>query len=154
MAETIEDIDFKVVEYDLAKFSYQDRIEVSQMEVTRSLAELDLKNNKVKYLPALDAFASLGALTATNTRGEVTDFDDKWLDYGFFGIRMRLPIFDGLRKSYLIQQNRIQLAQIDNAMRNLKYSIDLEQEQSKRDFANSLENIREQEENMQLALEV
>jgi outer membrane protein TolC len=154
LAETIEDIDFKVVEYDLANFSYKDRIEVSQLEVTRSLAELDLKNNKVKYLPALDAFAGLGALTATNTRGEVTDFDDKWLDYGFFGIRMRLPIFDGLRKSYLIQQNRIQLAQIDNQMRYLKYSIDLEQEQAKRDFANSLENLRAQEENMQLALEV
>ena len=64
------------------------------------------------------------------------------------------PIFDGLRKSYLIQQNRIQLAQLDNEMRYLKYSIDLEQEQAKRDFANSLENLRAQEENMELALEV
>ena len=55
---------------------------------------------------------------------------------------------------YLVQQNRIQLAQLDNEMRNLKYSIDLEQEQARRDFANSLENLRAQEENMQLALEV
>ncbi len=154
LAETIEDIDFTVVEYDFAQFRYQDRIEVSQLEVTRSLAELDLKNNKVKYLPSLDAVANLGALTATNVRGEVTDFDDKWLGYGFFGVRLQLPIFDGLRKSYLIQQNRIQLAQIDNDMRYLKYSIDLEQEQAKRDFANSLENLRAQEENMELALEV
>ena len=154
LAETIEDIDFNVVEYNLADFTYRDRIEVSQLEVTRALAELDLKNNKVKYLPSVDAFANLGALTATNTRGEVTDFGDNWLDYGYFGFRLNLPIFDGLRKSYLIQQNRIQLAQIDNDMRYLKYSIDLEQEQAKRDFANSLENLRAQEENMQLALEV
>lgn len=154
LAETIEDIDFGVLEYNLSGFKYQDRVEISQLEITRSLAELDMKNNKAQYLPSVDAFATLGALTATNTRSEVTDFDDRWPDYGMFGFRLNLPIFDGLRKSYLIQQNRIQLAQIDNEMRYLKHSIDLEQEQVKRDFANSLENMRAQEENMKLALEV
>jgi len=154
LADTIEDIDFELPEYDLAEFNYQDRVEVSQLEITRSLAELDMKNNKAQYLPTVDAFATLGALTATNIRSEVTDFDERWPDYGMFGFRLELPIFDGLRKSYLIQQNRIQLAQIDNEMRHLKHSIDLEQEQAKRDFANSLENMRVQEENMKLALEV
>jgi len=154
LAETIEDITFEVLEYNFLDFNYQDRVEVGQLEVTRSLAQLDLKNNKVQYLPTIDAFATLGANTATNTRSEVTDFDSKWLDYGLFGLRLNLPIFDGLRKSHLVQQNRIQLAQIDNEMRYLKYSIDLEQEQASRDFANSLENLRIQEENMELALEV
>jgi outer membrane protein TolC len=154
LAETIEDITFEVLNYNFADFDYQDRVEVSQLEITRSLAELDLKNNKVQYLPTIDAYATLGALTATNTRSEVTNFDDQWLNYGLFGFRLNLPIFDGLRKSYLIQQNRIQLAQIENDMRYLRHSIDLEQEQAKRDFANSLENLRAQEENMELALEV
>jgi outer membrane protein TolC len=154
LAETIEDIDLEVLEYNLSEFNYQDRVEINQLEITRSLAELDMKNNKAQYLPSVDAFATLGALTATNTRSEVTDFGDRWPDYGMFGFRLELPIFDGLRKSYLIQQNRIQLAQIDNEMRYLKHSIDLEQEQAKRDFANSLENMRVQEENMELALEV
>ena len=154
LAETIEDITFEVLEYNFQEFDYRDRVEVSQLEITRSLAELDLKNNKVQYLPTIDAFATLGSLTATNVRSDVTDFNDQWLDYGFFGFRFNLPIFDGLRKSYLVQQNRIQLAKIDNDMRYLKYSIDLEQEQARRDFANSLENLRAQEENMELALEV
>ena len=154
LAETIEDITFEVLNYNFADFQYRDRVEISQLEITRTLAELDLKNNKVQYLPTIDAFATLGALTATNTRSEVTNFDDQWLNYGLFGFRLNLPIFDGLRKSYLIQQNRIQLAQIENDMRYLRHSIDLEQEQAKRDFANSLENLRTQEENMELALEV
>ena len=154
LAETIEDITFEVLNYNFADFQYRDRVEISQLEITRTLAELDLKNNKVQYLPTIDAFATLGALTATNTRSEVTNFDDQWLNHGLFGFRLNLPIFDGLRKSYLIQQNRIQLAQIENDMRYLRHSIDLEQEQAKRDFANSLENLRTQEENMELALEV
>ena len=154
LSETIEDITLEVLDYDMSNFSYQDRIEVGQLEVTRSLAELDLKNNKAKYLPSIDAFATLGANTATNTRSEVTNFDDKWLDYGYFGLRLNLPIFDGLRKSYLVQQNRIQLNQIENNMRYLKQSIDLEQEQAKIDFENSIENLRVQQENMELAFEV
>jgi len=154
LAETIEDITLEVLEYDVNSFSYQDRIEVGQLEVSRSLAELDLKNSKSQYLPSIDAFAALGANSATNQRSEVTDFDDRWLNYGYFGFRLNLPIFDGLRKSYLVQQNRIQIAQLDNDMRMLKQSIDLEQEQARIDFDNSLENLRAQEENMELASEV
>ncbi len=154
LIESIEDITFEVLEYNLSKFNYRNRVEVGQLEVSRILAELDLKNNKAKYLPSIDAFATLGANTATNNRGNLTNFDDLWLDYGFFGLRLNMPIFDGLRKSYLIQQNRIQLVQMDNVMRYLKHSIDLEQEQASRDFASSLENLRTQEENMKLAQEV
>ena len=154
LIESIEDITFEVLEYNLSKFNYRNRVEVGQLEVSRILAELDLKNNKAKYLPSIDAFATLGANTATNNRGNLTNFDDLWLDYGFFGLRLNMPIFDGLRKSYLVQQNRIQLVQMDNEMRYLKHSIDLEQEQASRDFASSLENLRTQEENMKLAQEV
>ena len=154
LAETIEDITFEVLDYNIADFDYRDRVEIEQLGITRTLAQMDLKNNKAQYLPTIDAFATLGAITATNKSSEVTDFDNRWLDYGLYGLRLNIPIFDGLRKSHLVQQNRIQLAQIDNDMRYLKYSIDLEQEQAKIDFDNSLENFRNQEKNMELALEV
>ena len=154
LSESIEDITFEVLNYNLTSFNYNDRVEVGQLVISRTLAELDLKNNKTKYLPSIDAFATLGANTASKNRGDITNFDEKWLDYGFFGLRLNMPIFEGLRKSYLVQQNRIQLAQIDNEMRYLKYSIDLEQEQASRDFDNSLENLKTQEQNMKLAQEV
>jgi len=154
LSESIEDITFEVLDYNLLSFNYHDRVEVGQLEISRTLAELDLKNNKAKYLPTIDAFATLGANTASNNRGEITNLDDGWLDYGFFGLRLNMPIFEGLRKSYLVQQSRIQLAQMDNEMRYLKYSIDLEQAQASRDFDNSLENLRIQEQNMKLAQEV
>jgi outer membrane protein TolC len=154
LSESIEDITFEALEHNLSDFNYRDRVEVGQLEVSRILAELDLKNNKAKYLPYIDAFATLGANTASKNRSDLTKFDDLWLDYGFFGLRLNMPIFDGLRKSYLVQQNRIQLVQMDNEMRYLKHSIDLEQEQASRDFASSLENLRTQEQNMKLAQEV
>jgi len=154
LSESIEDITFEALEHDLSDFNYRDRVEVGQLEVSSTMAELELKNDKAKYLPSIDAFGTIGANTASKNRSDLTNFDELWLDYGFFGLRLNMPIFDGLRKSYLVQQNRIQLVQMDNEMRYLKHSIDLEQEQASRDFASSLENLRTQEQNMKLAQEV
>jgi len=154
LAESIQDIDFQYNDYEVETFDYHHRIEIGQLQTTRELAQLDLKNNQVKYIPTISAFATLGANVATNERSEFTDFSDRWLDYGLFGLRLNVPIFDGLRKSYLVQQNRIQLAQIDNEFIRLKNSIDYELAQAKGDYANSLEYLRAQEENMKLAQEV
>ena len=154
LAESIQDINFEYDDYQERQFDYSQRIEYGQLQTTRELAHLDLKNNQVKYIPTISAFATLGANVATNNRSEFTDFGDRWLDYGLFGLRLNIPIFDGLYKSYLVQQNRIQLAQIDNEFIRLKNSIDYELAQAKGDFANSIEFLRAQEENMKLAQEV
>ena len=154
LSETIEDVKWQLEEYDLEKFDYRNRIEFSQLETSRDLAQLDLKNNQVQYLPSIDGFVSLGALTATNNRNEVTDFDNRWFSSGLFGFTLNLPIFDGLRKSYLIQQNRTKLAQIDNQFINLKNAIDLEIRQASSNLRVSIENLKAQEENMLLTEEV
>lgn len=154
LAESIQDIDFEYDNYDLKSFKYDNRIEYNQLETTRILAQLDLKNNQVQYIPKISAFATMGANAATNKREDFTDFNNLWLDYGLFGLRLNVPVFDGLRKSYIIQQNRIQLAQIDNQFMHLKNSIDLELEQSRGEFATSLDYLKAQDENLQLAKEV
>ncbi len=154
LAQDIEDVDLEFSEYELQKFDYIQRIEFAQLTTTRELAKLDLKNNQVQYIPKISAFATLGANVATNNREELTDFNDRWLDYGLFGLRLNIPVFDGLRKSYLVQQNRIQLAQIENQARSLQHQIDLEIAQAKADWDNSLEDLEAQRENMGLADEV
>ncbi len=154
LAESIQDIDFEYDNYELRKFDYAQRIEYGQLHTTRELAQLDLKNNQVKYIPKLSAFATVGANVATNDRSEYTNFNDRWLDYGLFGVRLNIPVFDGLRKSFIVQQNRVQLAKIDNQFIQLKNSIDLEVAQARGDFASSLENLEAQQENMKLAEEV
>ena len=154
LAESIQDIDFEYDNYELRKFDYAQRIEYAQLQTTHDLAKLDLRNNQVKYIPTVSAFATLGANVATNNRSEFTDFSDRWLDYGLVGLRLNIPVFDGLRKSYMVQQNRIQLAKIDNQFLQLKNSIDLEIAQARGDFSSSLENLQAQEDNMELAQEV
>ena len=67
---------------------------------------------------------------------------------------MSLPIFDGLRKSYKIQQNRLTIQKLNNSFSNLRNAIDLSIAQSRINLENSLATLESLKENMELAREV
>lgn len=156
LAEGIEDIDFQSVESSLGEgFQYSDRIEYSQMQTNKDLVELDIKNTKVQYLPRIDLYGALGATAGTQSSSELLSFNkDPWFGQGIVGVRMSVPIFDGFRKSNMIQQKRIQARQIDNSFEQLKNSIDLDIKQSAISYEKAFDNMVAQSENMKLAEEV
>jgi len=135
-------------------FDYNDRPEFAKLLVNKELVQLDIKNNRVQYLPKLSANAAFGYNTGVNSFNEMTNFSDQWFEYGYWGLDLNLPIFDGLRKHNQIQKAKLQYQQIENATRQLKNSIDLEVVQAKVSLQNALENLNIQEENMELAREV
>lgn len=144
---------------------YSNRIEYSILQTQEELQKLEIKNNLVSYLPTLSAFANLGYFTQSpNVKGIFTTntnlpetFEigpDKWYSYGLFGVTLSLPIFDGLTKSYKIQQSKLNLLKIKNNFESLRSNIDLQVNQSKITLKNSLRTLGAQEENIELAEEV
>lgn len=131
------------------------RIEHDQLRMNQTLAELDLKNNTVQYLPQIDLFYNIGLSSGAPTSGELFSVGgDFWFDYQAVGIRASLPIFDGFMKSKRIQQNRIQLQQINHQFTQLKKQIHIEAENAETNLLNNLNNLKNQQENMELAEEV
>ena len=157
LAESIRDIDFNYDLSDIENFDYTDRVEVEQLNTNRDFQYLGLRNNRVQYLPTLDAFVSIGATMGANSLSRTFDFsgpDRSWIENGTVGIRLNVPIFDGLRKSNEIQKSKLRLKQIDAQMIQLQNSISIELQQARTDLDNSLSNLETQEENMELAKEV
>lgn len=156
LKESIEDVRFISLEGDIAgDFQYSDRIEYSQLQTNMDLIELDIKNTQVQYLPRIDLYGSLGATAGTQSAGDLLSFSkDPWFGLGVIGVRMNLPIFDGFRKSNIIQQKKIQAKQITNSFELLKNNIDLEIKQAYINYEKSLDNMAAQSENMKLAEEV
>lgn len=134
-------------------FDYSQRIEFSQLQTNRSLAYLDMKNNKVQYLPKLYARFGYGWNTAA-ANGNDLFASRRWLDNGAIGITASIPIFDGFLKSNKIQQNKLQVKQIENQMSFVKKNIDLEIEQSQISLSSQIEMLEVQKQNMELAQEV
>ena len=69
-------------------------------------------------------------------------------------MNVSIPIFDGLRKKYTIQRNRIELETLNNQYSLLTNSLTQEFENAKRNLNVSLEQLEVQESNMELAQEV
>lgn len=146
-------------------FEYGNRIEYSVLKTQEELQKLDIKNNLVNYLPSISAFANLGYFTQspnikgifkteTNMPESHQIGPDKWYRYGMYGVTLNVPIFDGLTKSYKIQQSKLNLLKVENGFENLESGIDLEVNQSKINLTNTLKTLESQKETIELAEEV
>ncbi|MEM8966036.1 MAG: TolC family protein [Bacteroidota bacterium] len=154
LSGNIADIDFDPEITAESEFQYEQRPEYAQILVNQELAQLDMKNNRVQYIPKLTANAAFGYNTGVDDFSEIVSFSDRWFEYGFFGVTMDIPLFDGLRKHHLIQKNKVQVRQLELQSRFLRNQIDLEIAQARVDLQNSLDALQIQEENLALAQEV
>ena len=151
LTDAIVDIDY--FDFEMAKdFSYDKRIEYSQLNIREELNQLDIRNIKSQYVPTLDLYARYGKNTGAIELGDV--FTNEWFGAGVMGLTARWSVFDGLRKKRQIQQRRLKGEQIDNQFEMLRYNIDIEIEQSLANYNREIERMRAQQENMELAREV
>ncbi|QSE96959.1 TolC family protein [Fulvivirga lutea] len=151
LSDKLEEVEFTVI--DKTEFDYNNRIEYSQLQTNLALVNLDMKNNRVQYLPALYANFSYGYNTQTGESNELFD-GDRWLNFGTLGVTLSMPIFDGFLKSNRIQKNRIQAKQIEQSFDMLENSIDLEIRQAKIKLETAIDNMVAQKENTELAEEI
>jgi len=143
-------------------FSYQDRPDVRVLEGNRRLQQLNLRNNYAAALPSLVAVGStgrstqspnIGGLFKTNTgiadNGQFGP--DGWYPYTFVGVTMNVPIFSGLQRTYRIQQEKITLNKVENALRQVKSGVDLEVRQAILTYQNTSKSLEAQRMNVSLA---
>jgi outer membrane protein TolC len=145
--------DDNIAFYSLLDAQMLDRVEISQLEKNMELATLDLKNTQVQYIPNFSAFGTFQRVTGAQDLRNVYQAD-RWFSTSFVGFRVAIPIFDGFRKSHVIQQNRLQLRQLENVKYNTLQTIQVEEIQAKENLKNSLSALGVQRENRQLAKEV
>lgn len=151
LTDKLEQVDFAVIEQD--NFSYDDRIEYSQLQTNLNLVNLDMKRNKVQRLPALYASFNYGYNTNAGQSSQLFE-SDRWLDFGALGLSLSVPVFDGMMRSARIQRTKIQAKQIQQSFDLLENSIDLEINQSKVNLSTAIDNMVAQKENMELAEEI
>jgi outer membrane protein len=135
------------------KIDYSKRVEYSLIQSQQHLYELDLKKNKMGYLPSVIAYGSLIANAQRNTF-DIFDTDKKWYPIAIIGGRITVPIFDGLQKNYRIQQAKINLLKSRNDAKTLEQSIDLEVSSTQINYQNNLASLETQKKNIVLAEEV
>ena len=156
LTEQIQDIDLDALERTTAQataeFDYTQRIEFSTLQSQIQLADLDIQNTAKQYYPRLSGVANYGYNTGRNKFGDI--FTAPWFNLATVGINLNVPIFDGFQKKYQSQQKRFTLQKAQNNSQLLKNSIDLQIRQASITLGNSLQTLRTQKRNVELAQEV
>lgn len=156
LTEQIQDIDLDALEREnlkaAADFDYNQRIEFSVLQSQIQLADLDLQSIAKQYYPRLTAFANYGYNTGRNQFGDL--IGAPWFNLASAGINLSVPVFDGFQKKYQAQQKRFALQKAQNSSQLLKNTIDLQIRQASITLGNSLQTLRTQKRNVELAQEV
>jgi outer membrane protein len=134
-------------------FRATNRIEYQIAQTNLWGSHLQLKKDRYGYLPNL---LLIGSVNRVN-QGESTNFfngSQPWYPTAIIGLKMNIPIFDGLQKNYRIQQDKYLVQETELQMNTLKESISLEIANSSTNLENALEDLKNQQENMALAQSV
>jgi len=129
------------------------RPEFALATVQRKLQELDLKRYKSTYYPSLVAFGS-ASYNASRNEFNIFDTQYKWYPTVVAGLKLSIPIWDGLQKQAKISQARLSLEKVDNSISMLKNSFALEYESARSNYENNLSSLKTVKKNQELATEI
>jgi outer membrane protein len=149
-----------------AAFNYNNRIEFSTLQTQQDLAGLDLRNRQAGAYPRLAFTAAYGftgsapavkdlfAFRGPDSRSSAGFVNQNWFGFGNVGLTLNVPIFDGFRRKYQVQQGRIQQQVLERGFETLRQSIDLQDTQSRTTLINALDVLDNQKANLDLAADV
>lgn len=133
------------------EYVWEDKIEYKQLNTQRSLYQLERKNYSAGYYPTLSAFASYTYQGQTNSFFLSGDSNPLWFDVASIGLRLNIPIFDGLRKPAQIQQSRIRQIKTEKDLAFVKQQSSAISENATRSLEVNYKNFQAQRQNVQLA---
>jgi outer membrane protein TolC len=137
----------------MTNFKYNDRDEIQLLNVVKDLQKLDVKRNKLSYMPTVATYWSYSR-NALGQKFNLFNFEDKWFKSSVWGINMSVPIFDAGQKGQRIRQAKLNLEKTSNTMENLQRAIDLQLSASSILFKNALLTLDVQDQNVALAEKV
>lgn len=135
----------------LQNINYTGRIEFQLLQTQRRLQEANVKYNKWSYLPNVSAS---GAYNLNFLNDQFSKLYNINYPQSFAALTVSLPIFQGGKRKYNIQQAEWQLKAIDWQEVDLKNNINSEYARTLAAYKSSLATYLSLKENMLLAQEV
>jgi outer membrane protein TolC len=138
---------------EMTNFKYPDRDEIQLLNVVKQLQKLDIKRNKLSYLPTVATYWNYSR-NALGQKFNLFNFEDPWFKTSVWGLNMNVPIFDAGQKGQRIRQAKLNLEKTSNTIENLQRAIDLQLTASSILFKNALLTLDVQDQNVALAEKV
>ncbi|HRH51510.1 MAG TPA: TolC family protein [Panacibacter sp.] len=130
---------------------YSKRIEYQILATRKKLQEAEVKYNKWSYLPSVSAYGAYNFNFQDNNFGKLYNQNFP-TSYG--GLTLTVPILQGGKRKFNIQQQELKLKRIDWDFIALQHSINAQYSQSLALYKSNMANYQALKENVNLAKEV
>lgn len=116
-----------------------------------AMTNVQVKAAKLAFMPTVSGYARYGANAYGKEFGESFN---TWLDYSAIGVKVNVPIFNGLRTH---NNYKINVLQLENLKQNSLYAIEnykLEAQNANTQLLSSFTSLQTNKDNLELAKEV
>jgi len=103
--------------------------------------------------PTLNAYAT-GLFQTQRNDANIFDPNARWFGMAAFGLKLKVPMFDGLRRRGKVALLGIENQKLEEDRKQLLRAKEMEFRQAKTQLQNALEGLRTQTENVELAREI
>jgi len=134
-------------------FSLENNIDYSLLKTQERLSEMDLKNEKMKYLPTVAAFFNFQWNAMRNSFNFFSS-DEKWYQTQLMGVNVNIPIFRSGDQKTRVQKAAIAVEQARNAKQQAAEGLSLEAASARSDLDSAYENYIHTQANMKLSNKV
>ncbi|WP_242917658.1 TolC family protein [Pontibacter liquoris] len=129
----------------------QNRIQLQLLQKQKELTNLQAQNIKAGYYPSLSAYGRYGYQVQ---RDDLFSNEQPWFASSVVGLKLSVPIFDGLRKDSQIKQSQLEIQKLDMDIQKFNKNTRVELTNAISQMQNSQNAIAAQADNVNLAQEV
>lgn len=116
-----------------------------------TMQKFDYSRKKATFIPTLSFYARYGAQSFGNDFGQSFN---KWYDYSSIGLKLSVPVFDGMRKYSVARQSKLSLLNMQENMKIISHNLELQYENASTQLLSSYSTLQSNRENVTLAKEV
>jgi len=146
-------VEFKQLKAEQAAldFKKENRIDYQILNGSANLQEIQLKMLRAQYVPSISGYARYGVQALNNN---FRDLWGSWFDYSTIGLKVTIPIFDGLNKDARIKQQKMTWLTEKKNVELYAMQFELQYENAAVQVKRSRVSVLNDNENLLLAKEV
>jgi len=140
-------------ELSLAKVDPSKRPEYQLLQSTHELNILNLKRQKLAYLPSLVAYGN-GGYNAFRSEFDIFQTGKEWYPTLVIGATLSLKIFDGFQRHYKVQQAKLEINKGQQNLIQIQQVVNIETSTAVANLNNAIISLKAQTRNKELAMHV
>ncbi len=133
-----------------ALFEVKDNVDYQIAFNMKEQKRLELKLERSKYLPTLNAFINYST-SAFGNEFQFFSAEQNWYDASIFGINLNVPVFSSFMKRAYTKKAKLAFEQSKTALNQAEKQIELKYQQTKSQFQLAAENYKTSKSNLSLA---